>query len=161
MKRLCLLLCRNALSCQRGLLNLEARRLKEPPVRRHAVAGLKNDDVAGHKVCARNNCHFTIPEYLALRGCHCLQGLDRGLRLRLLVDAEDRVQYDNTDDDIEIRKAFTLNHGRHCRHAGRRDQNDQHRVLQLHEKAVRKALLLRGLQLVRAVFRKARASFAS
>ena len=95
-------------------------------------------------------------QHLALCGRHGLQRFNGGLGLALLHDAEHRVEQHDREDDEHLREALARERVRHRGHRRRSHQNEQHRILQLLEKALEKRSLRRLLQLVRPVPVKAR-----
>ena len=88
-----------ALAGQRRLLRLERRGADDAAVRRHDVAGLELDHVAGNDVDRRHECDAPVAHHLRLRHLHVREGVDALARLQLLARAEDEVERDQERDE--------------------------------------------------------------
>ena len=84
---------RQALAGERGLGDLEGRRVEQPPVGRDDVAGLDRDDVPGHQLLGRQLGQLPVPGDSSLDDHHLLQGRHRFGGLALLTQAEHRVEH--------------------------------------------------------------------
>ena len=142
----------DALAGQRGLLDFHGGALQQPPVGGHGVAGLQQHHVAGHQLAVFNNGLVAAAQHLALGGGHGLQGFDGGLGLALLHHAQHRVQQHHDEDDEHLGEALAAEGVGHGGHRRRCQQDQQHGILQLGQKALEQGGLLRLLQFVGAVF---------
>ena len=127
-KRGGLLLHRQRLSGERGLLGLQIDRLEEPQVRGDPVTGCEQDDVARHEVPRRHLHLLPCAQGARHRRRHALERLERPLRPVLLDEAqEDREQDDHGDGD-RLRGV-----PERCRDGGGHQQDDDQDVLELPE----------------------------
>lgn len=119
-------------------------------------AGLQQNDVAGHQFVGVQHGHFAVAQNLAGRGGHGLQRLNRRLGLALLKHAQHGVEQHHRQNDDRLRPfAFARNRPGQGADSGRGQQDEQHRILQLRQKALPKARLFSLLQLVGAILRQA------
>ena len=147
--RLDVLLHGHGLAGEGGLLDLHRGALQDAAVRRHGVAGLEKDDVAGHEVGGGQVGELAVADDLGLRRAHLLQGLERLLRLCLLHDAEHGVDDDDGHDDDDVGPlGLALDGAGDRRDGGGHDEHDDHRVGHLLEEALPERGLLLLLQLV-------------
>ena len=151
------LLDRDGLAGKSGLLDLHGGALDHAAVRRHGVAGLKQDHVAGDELGARHMDHLAVADDLGLSRGHLLQRLEGLLGLGLLDHAEDGVQDDDGQDDGGVRPlGLALDEASDDGDGGRNEQHDDHRVTHLLEEALPHGSLLFLIKLVRAHARQAR-----
>jgi hypothetical protein len=83
--RICALGGGQALPGQRGLVDLQRRRLQQPPVRGHDIARLDRDDVAGNQLPGGDLRQLAVPSHLGLDDHHLLQRGDGRGGLPLLL----------------------------------------------------------------------------
>ena len=86
-----------ALPGQRGLVDLQRGRLQQPPVRGHDIARLDCGDVAGDQLPGGDLRQLAVPPHLGLDDHHLLQGGDGRGGLPLLLQAHDRVEQRQQD----------------------------------------------------------------
>jgi hypothetical protein len=90
---------------QRGLVDLQRGRLQQPPVRGHDIARLDRDDVAGNQLPGGDLRELAVPPHPGLDDHHLLQGGDGRGGLPLLMQALDRAeqrQQDQQDARAEL-----------------------------------------------------------
>ena len=96
--------------------------------------------------------HFAVAQNLAGRGGHGLQRLNRRLGLALLKHAQHGVeQHYHQNNDRLCPFVFTRNCPGQGADSRRSQQNQQHRILQLHHKALPKSRFFGFLQLIRPI----------
>ena len=135
-----------ALPGQRGLGDLQPGRSQQPPVRRHDVARLDRDDIAGHQLLGGDLGQLAIPSHPGLDDHHLPKGGDGRGGLPLLPQAHDRVEQ-RQQDQQEARAE--LPERVQAADAGRK-QHDLHRVAVLAEERVPAGLGLARGELVQA-----------
>ena len=86
------LLDRDALAGQGALLDLQRGGDDHPAVGRHAVAGVDDDDVAGHDLVGGDLEDVAVAPHLGDRLHHRPEGRRRGLGLALLVVSQPGVE---------------------------------------------------------------------
>ena len=85
---------------ERCFFDLEVEALEQADVRRHVVPGLEQDDVTDDDFAAADGDLPAVADHLRAGRGHFLQGRERLLGLRLLDDADDRIQHhDHHDGD--------------------------------------------------------------
>ena len=97
--RLDLLQHRRALAGQGGLLDLERRGHEQASVRRDLVPGLEVDDVPRHDLLRGDVDQLAAAAGMGLDDQHLLERGDALGGLALLIEAEDRVEHGEADDD--------------------------------------------------------------
>ncbi len=128
-------------------LDLQGGRHDQPTVGRHAVARLEEDDVARHQLRGIDLDRGAVAPHPGDVLQHLLQGRQARLGLRLLPQAEDRVEHRQADeDDGGARFA-----GDHLVHDRGTDEDDLHQVLVLAQEGRDGRLRLLGREDVRAV----------
>ena len=138
---------RGALPGERRLLDLQGGRHEQPAVGRHAVAGLEEHDVARHQLGGVDLDRHAVAPHPGDVLQHLLEGRQARLRLRLLAQAEHRVEDRQADQhDRGARLA-----GDHLVHDRGADQDDLHQVLVLAQEGLQARLRLLGGEHVRAV----------
>jgi hypothetical protein len=135
-----------ALSGQRGLVDLQRGRLQQPPVRGHDIARLDRDDVAGNQLPGGDLRQLAVPPHPALDDHHLLQGGDGRSGLPLLMQALDRVE--QRQQDQQDARAELLERVEAADAGG--EQHELHRVGVLAEERVPAGFGLAGGELVRA-----------
>ena len=113
-----------ALAGQRGLVDLERRRAQDAAVRRDEVARLDVDDVARDELLHRDLDHLAAAADLRLDDHHLLERGDARLGLALLVEAQERVEQRQHDQDDAGRELAGQEHADDARD----EQHDLHRV---------------------------------
>ena len=146
------LLHRDALAGEGGLLGLDAGALQNAAVGGDRVARLQDHNVAGHQHVAAQQGHLAIPEHLAGGGGHLLEGLNGLFRLALLVHAQDCVDEHHDQNNEYVGEALAGVCGGDARYGGSHQQNDDHGVAQLLNKALEQGDLFPLRQLVGATF---------
>ena len=96
------LLDRDGLAGEGGLLDLHGSALEHAAVGRNGIARLEQHHVAGDELGAGHVGHLAIADDLGLRGAHLLQGLEGLLRLGLLDHAQDGVQDNDGENDGSV-----------------------------------------------------------
>jgi hypothetical protein len=137
---------RQALPGQRGLVDLQRGRVDQPPVRRHDIARLDRDDVARDELLGGDVRQLTVPPHPGLDDHRLLQGGDGRGGLPLLVQALDRVE--QSQQDQQDARAELLDRIQ-AADAGR-EQHELHRVAVLADERVPARLGPAGGELVRA-----------
>jgi hypothetical protein len=137
-----------ALPGQRGLVDLQRGRRQQPPVRGHDIARLHRDDVAGDQLPGGKLRQLAVPPHPGRDDHHLLQGGDGRGGLPLLMQALDRVeqrQQDQQDARAELLERVQ------AADAGR-EQHELHRVAVLPDECVPAGLGPADGELVRAEF---------
>ena len=143
------LLDRDGLAGERGLLDLHRGALDDAAVRGDGVAGLEQDDVAGDQIGARQVLEPPVADDLGLGGAHLLEGGEGLLGLGLLDHAEHGVDDDDGEDDDDVGPlGLTLDGTRDGGDGGGDDQHDDHGVRHLLEEALPQRCLLFFIELV-------------
>jgi hypothetical protein len=135
-----------ALPRQRGLVDLQRGRRHQPPVRGYDIARLDRDDVAGNQLPGRELRQLTVPPHPGRDNHHLLQGGNGRGGLPLLMEALDRVEQreqDQQDAGAELLERVEATDA--CR-----EQHDLHRVAVLAEEGVPAGLGPAGGELVQA-----------
>ena len=135
-----------ALARERGLGDLERRRLQQTAVGRDDVAGLDRDDVAGDQLFSVHLEQLAVAVHLGLDEHHLLQGGDGRGCLPLLVHPQDRVE----DRQQEQHEAGAPLLDRQAADAGD-EQHDLHRVVVLADERAPAGLGLALGELVRPI----------
>ena len=89
---------RLGLAGQRRLLEQEAARADQPEVRRHLVARLQDDDVAGHQLVGGDLGALALPQHERLGREHPADRIQRPLGPAFLDEADDRVDQNDAED---------------------------------------------------------------
>ena len=146
----------DAFAGEGGLLDLQGGTLQQPPVSGDGIAGLQHHHVAGYQLAALHYELVSAAQHLALGGGHSLEGFDGGLGLTLLHHAQNGVEQHHRQNDEHLGEALVAQSVGDGGHRRRCDQDQQHGVLQLGQKALEYGGLLRLLQLVGAVLGQTR-----
>ena len=138
---------RQALAGQRRLLDLQRRRDADPAVGGHPVARLDEDDVAGHELLGVDLDRLAVAAHPGDGLHHLGQRLDALLRLRLLAQADHRVEHGQAGQ--HQRRPDVPGHDQV--HDRGDQQHDLHEVLVLAHEGLQTGLLLGAGQRVGAV----------
>ncbi len=121
-----LLVHRERLAGERGLLDLQAHRFDQAQVRRHDVARLEEHEIAGHQFAGRDVRDLAVADDARVRRAEPAQRGHGAFGPVLLDEADHRVQdHDDHDRDGVLRLAH--HPGNHRRH----QQHDDHEVGEL------------------------------
>ena len=151
------LLDRDGLAGEGGLLDLHGSALEHAAVGGDGVARLEQHDVAGDELGACHVNHLAVADDFGLRRGHLLQRLERLLGLGLLNHAEDGVQDDDGQDDGGICPlGLALNEAGDDGDSRRNEQHDDHRVRHLLKEALPQRRFLFFVQFVRTHVRQTR-----
>jgi hypothetical protein len=140
-----------ALAGERRLLDLERRCDEQAAVGRDLVAGFEADDVARHELLGRHVDPLSPAPGVRADDEHLLERGDALGRLALLVEAEDRVEDRQADDDDA--RAELLERGDADDRGA--EEDELHQVAVLAQERLPAGLLLRLGELVGAVLRTA------
>ena len=129
------LLHRQGLPCQGGLLRLQVHGFEKPQVRRHQVPRLEDHQVPGDQLGAVHHLALALPHHRGVGGGELAQGGDGFVRPPLLEGADAGVGgYDGQDDQAVQVLPLTPQPGDQVGHPRRPQQNQDHKVLKLPEK---------------------------
>ncbi len=117
---------RHGLAGERGLLHAQAGGVQKPQVGGHHAAVGKHHHVAGHQIARGHQFLDAAAQDVGDRRAHLPQGLQRGLRLALLHDADDGVHHHDDEDDAGLGPFLQQRRKR-----GRHQQDEHHGVAQL------------------------------
>ena len=153
----------NRFAGQSRFLGFQARRTEQARIRRDEISRFQLDDVADNEVGRCDELLLAITDDARVRSGHVFQRVKRLLRLALLQNAHDGVDDDDQQNQCWFKKflGVSLIAGDHKRHDGRRDQNQDHHVLELIEKTHEVGFFLFLPQTVCAVLCKAFGGFRS
>ena len=143
----------NGLAGEGGFLDLHGSVFDDAAVRRDSVTGLQDHHIAGYQLAGGQHRQFSVPQHLAGGGGHGLQGLNGGLGLAFLENAQDGVEQHHRQNDQDLRPFILA--GKHTGQgadAGGDQQDDQHGVGQLLKKALDQGGFFTLFQLVWAEF---------
>ena len=150
---------RHRLPGQGGFLHLHAGALQKPAVCRHRISRLQDDDIAAHKVLAPNRLLLTVPHHPGSSRRDLLQGGYGFLSLALLRHPQHRIDKNDNHDNDHIRKRLPRIDRRHSRDHRCRNQNHDHRISQLTQKAPPERNRLRPLQFILSICHKSSGRF--
>ena len=144
---------RQGFARERALLYGKRHAFDQSAVRRHAVAGAQQQNVARHELRGRYLLRFSAAQHGRLLRREPPQFFDLMLGAAFLHHAHHRVEHDDrqNDDRFQVIR-FALRAGREKRNDGRRQERKHHKILELPQKANQNARLLFFFQPVFAVF---------
>ncbi len=126
-----------------GFLDAQVDGFHQAQIGRDVIAGLEQDDIAGHQLARRNPGAVAVAHDLRLRSRQAPQGRQGFLGAPLLDDPQDGIE----DDDRQDRPALQIVPQRH-RHDGRPDQKQHDEVVELRQKQAQETRARRFPQLV-------------
>jgi hypothetical protein len=121
-----LLLHRERLAGERGLVALEAEGLDEPRVRGNPIAGLEQQQVAGDQFSRAHPSGRAVAHHRDHRREHLPERIERPLGAVLLDEPEQRAEEHDRQDDPGVHQLAERR-----RQARRREQDHDQRVLEL------------------------------
>ena len=138
---------------------MQIRVLDEAGVRRHPIAGLDHDDVAGNDLVGRDSLALAVADHGRFGRCKRHQRSNGALGARLLEEAEQGVEHDDEQDDDRLIGQGglarilqqPLDHG----DDGGDEQDDHQEVLELLDQPRPPGRFRRALELVRTVLLEA------
>ena len=145
-QRLGLLVDRFGFSGERGFLDLQIDAFQDPSIRGNELADFQNHDVTGHEFRRGDLVRRAVTSHANGRHRHSLQGSESFFGTIVLNESQRRIQDHNRQDDNRI--GVFVQKGRH---AGRDDQQDDHRFAELFPENPPRAATADFDQLVRAV----------
>ena len=87
---------------QGGFFDLQVHRFEKPQIRGYVSSSIQDDDISGYDLVGGNLDDFAVPPHQCRRSGHLLQRFYRLFGFVLLGDADDRVQYDDEQDNDRI-----------------------------------------------------------
>ena len=149
-----MLVHRDGFARESRFIHLQVAAVKQPQIRGHLVAGLQQDDIAGHQFGGRDSAHSTGPQDAGFRQGRLGQRRQGFRRIRFLQKADRGVEEHHAEDHAGINPLVQDRRDR------RRGQQDVHqRCVELQQEPHPRTESPRGGNDVRAESRLTRAKF--